>query len=538
MVIKILKNTANGFPGVAYSENKNEKGTGDLMVAQNFDGLDNSNSGSELFSSKNDYVNYLEFVSKLNSKVKVKQFHAVVSSKGKESSFEQLKDAAIKYLDHMGYGNNPYLIYKHNDTENNHVHIVSTRVDKQGKKISDKYEKFRTQNFIKNELKIDHSKTYHKANFTKYQFSTHAQFKLLLEQQNYKVIDKKDHYVIYSGRIEKDKIIKSEIDALINNRKPEINNITQIKALFHKFKPGMSTSSFTSEMRKKFGYEIVFHHAKNKDPKIPTPLYDKPYGYTLIDHNNKQVYKGSEIQPISFVLNELNEKEHREMLVYFLKQEFDNRKLSLYELNKSLKGLDYNANYRGVINSKALDKDIFSIDPERLKTLLYYNKVHLINGYSANNEIAAAVLKSYYKIDNSDFKVEPNVSIEKQQYYDQMMEQHFFNKQFSKESLEKKQLKIIGYQDQFFLIDLKNKAIIAIPEVYNKTISSELVEQLSIAGEREMQNGPQQEHLQNAISQYQDLNLIPNLGDAGDDDDDQLARRKRKKRNNSQNLER
>lgn len=34
----------------------------------------------------------------------------------------------------MGYGNQPYITYKHADTHNTHIHIVSVCVDEQGKR--------------------------------------------------------------------------------------------------------------------------------------------------------------------------------------------------------------------------------------------------------------------------------------------------------------------------------------------------------------------------------------------------------------------
>ena len=39
-----------------------------------------------------------------------------------------------------GMANQPYITYKHADTHNTHIHIVSVCVDEQGKKISDAYE--------------------------------------------------------------------------------------------------------------------------------------------------------------------------------------------------------------------------------------------------------------------------------------------------------------------------------------------------------------------------------------------------------------
>ena len=53
-------------------------------------------------------------------------------------------------MKHLGYGNQPYFVYKHADLERVHFHIVSTRIDcETGKKIKDNYEKEKTQRFIK-----------------------------------------------------------------------------------------------------------------------------------------------------------------------------------------------------------------------------------------------------------------------------------------------------------------------------------------------------------------------------------------------------
>ena len=51
---------------------------------------------------------------------------------------------AEKYMERMGYGEQPYIVFKHTDIERTHIHIVSINVDRQGKKIPDTYEKLRS----------------------------------------------------------------------------------------------------------------------------------------------------------------------------------------------------------------------------------------------------------------------------------------------------------------------------------------------------------------------------------------------------------
>ena len=55
-------------------------------------------------------------------------------------SDERLTQIAKEYMEALGYGNQPYIVFKHNDIAREHIHIVSLRVDSQGSKINDRYE--------------------------------------------------------------------------------------------------------------------------------------------------------------------------------------------------------------------------------------------------------------------------------------------------------------------------------------------------------------------------------------------------------------
>ena len=92
-------------------------------------------------SSQEQVRDYLKSTSK-NERVKNPQFHAVISTKFQEHTKEDLTNVADEFMKEMGYGNQPFIVVFHNDTDNNHIHIVSTRIDKQsGKKIKDNYPK-------------------------------------------------------------------------------------------------------------------------------------------------------------------------------------------------------------------------------------------------------------------------------------------------------------------------------------------------------------------------------------------------------------
>ena len=68
-------------------------------------------------------------------------FHASVNPSADDKMSDNEVISMIKDLMFgLGYGNQPYIIYKHEDIERHHYHIVSVRVDEKGRKINDSYE--------------------------------------------------------------------------------------------------------------------------------------------------------------------------------------------------------------------------------------------------------------------------------------------------------------------------------------------------------------------------------------------------------------
>ncbi len=52
---------------------------------------------------------------------------------------DELKEIAREYMEKTGYGEQPYLVYKHEDINRHHIHIVSIRIDKNGRCLNNAY---------------------------------------------------------------------------------------------------------------------------------------------------------------------------------------------------------------------------------------------------------------------------------------------------------------------------------------------------------------------------------------------------------------
>jgi hypothetical protein len=306
MIVKFLR-PASSFKGVGYSFAKMLLDKGELMEVRNFGALEGlTNPRAE------DYVNYLEAVTDKNKRIVYPQLHVTISTKGKEHSKSDLTGIAEQWLTGMGYGSHPYLIISHKDTQNNHVHIVSTRIGKDGKKVRDSYERVKAYQVLNEIMGVDESLQVQKdlQQALTYNFSSKAQFMMLLEVKGYNLILKDGNYQIFKFGKKLDSLAVEKVDERITDYQQNKNRIAQLRAIIEKYrsdfnpelfqeksklagggegKPTGYNSELAEKLQKDFGLQIFFHA---KDGK-------QPYGYTVIDHAKKAVYKGGDLMPLA-----------------------------------------------------------------------------------------------------------------------------------------------------------------------------------------------------------------------------------------------
>ena len=139
MIAKI-SSTENLGGVLDYNFKKVEKGEASILLA------------AELYQSKEgrytmeDVLADMEALIPKNCRTKKMVFHCSLNPHPDEKlSDERLTQIAKEYMEALGYGKQPYIVFKHNDIVREHIHIVSLRVDSSGQKINDKFEKRRSK---------------------------------------------------------------------------------------------------------------------------------------------------------------------------------------------------------------------------------------------------------------------------------------------------------------------------------------------------------------------------------------------------------
>lgn len=326
MIATILPSSTT-FHAVDYNERKVAEGVAELLEMKNFGFV-----GQIEPYAPDQLKNYLTLYTSRNERIKVPQFHLAISCRGDEYSYEQLLDIAHQYLKEMGYGEDgqPTLIYAHHDTDNHHLHIVTSRVAPDGHKIDDHHERIRSQkvlNHIMGENQEQRASDTIK-NALEYHFAFLNQFKAILESNGYECYEKDDNLCIKRDGHVIDTLPLNTIQQHYQTFEPDEKRKKQLRAVLLKYRDMTANKEeIRTLMRHKFGVDLVFHGSK-----------DSPYGYTIIDHQNKTVLKGGEVLKLKELLQFQSKQERLHRMDEFIDAMLkDNPDLTTRELNQMLR---------------------------------------------------------------------------------------------------------------------------------------------------------------------------------------------------------
>ena len=311
MVIKIQRGAATCRTPVGYNERKVAQGTATVVGVSNMDG----DSIATVLRTFDEYENNPA----VSAKTRNMAFHMSINP----GAGERMDDGTVMKLSSevmsgLGYGNQPFIVYRHQDTDREHFHLVSVRVDRDGRVISDSHDRRKLQAIMK-ELGPRYGFVIGKETGRKeektpdlilrfnpdagnralqmeaitrgclsYSFSTEKQFELLLARYGVRK-GKPVGRPLNTGDLGFN--LKDELGRRLEEGKRELPAKHQERGRIRSTVLsclGYSTSQlhFERMLEKK---EISAAFSRNPSGEI--------FGVTFIDHKGKCVFKGSELGP-------------------------------------------------------------------------------------------------------------------------------------------------------------------------------------------------------------------------------------------------
>ncbi|CAM3475181.1 conjugal transfer protein MobB [Flavobacterium chungbukense] len=332
MIAKITRGISL-YGAIAYNYNKLEKGNAQVLFTQKIiQSPDGSYSAGQLSRS-------FELHLLVNRKTEKPILHISLNPDPKDNvSDTDFENMAQVYMRQMGYGNQPFVVFKHTDTGRAHIHIVSVCVDELGRKISDKFEKrrsmevcrtlekkyslvsaadkkqesgnpgFKPVDFKSGDIKSQMASVLrHLPKY--YQFQTFGAYNALLSLFNITAEEVKGEYngirkqgVVYfalnrqgekAGSPFKASLFGknaglAQLQSQCDQNRIKLKDSTVKESLKERIESVMRTASNESEFSKKLiqeGINIVVR--RNAAGRI--------YGITFIDHKSRSVWNGSEL---------------------------------------------------------------------------------------------------------------------------------------------------------------------------------------------------------------------------------------------------
>lgn len=323
MIANILKPSGSMGNVLDYNERKVDQGVAMVLAAVNIPS-----------SSPEDIEKTFSMYERRNIKTQKMTFHMNIDPlEGQDNmTSDDVVRLARKMMEGLGYGRQPYVIYRHNDIGREHYHVISIRTDRNGKKISDKFEGKRCYELLTlyqrefgytvgngNVRKADEPKLVFDPdspdvslqmmaifdNCLKYNFTSVAQFILILRRFHIGAAIQKgktDEFVLYGlnsrmnictrkmleGQIGRDLYREYEKRALECTGRMAVMDRERtriINCARGPLKDATSELHFINMMRKN-SIDVLIHREPTRERRIT--------GATLVDHQSKCAFKLSD----------------------------------------------------------------------------------------------------------------------------------------------------------------------------------------------------------------------------------------------------
>lgn len=229
------------FGALSYNQEKVDKATADVLFSQNI--IRTVDGSYNMALCMRSFQPYLA----ANNKTANPVIHISLNPHPDDVlTDEQLSNIAQEYMEKLGYGKQPYLVYKHEDIDRKHIHIVSIRVDENGKKINDSFERKRSD-----EIRKEIEKKYNLLPAEKQK----QQENLLLRRVDYKAGDVK-------------KQVSNVTKAIMKSyRFQSFNEYRAVLSLY-----GVTVEEVKGEVRGKAYNGLVYSALDKKDKKVGNPF--------------------------------------------------------------------------------------------------------------------------------------------------------------------------------------------------------------------------------------------------------------------------
>ncbi|WP_277638445.1 conjugal transfer protein MobB [Bacteroides graminisolvens] len=122
------------YGALAYNGEKINEGKGKLLATNKI--FDGGTGGTDIHRAMEDFKRYMPPLMRTEKPV----IHISLNPHPDDRLTDvEMAEIAREYMDKLGYGNQPYMVYRHEDIDRHHLHIVSIRVNENGKCLNNAY---------------------------------------------------------------------------------------------------------------------------------------------------------------------------------------------------------------------------------------------------------------------------------------------------------------------------------------------------------------------------------------------------------------